>query len=171
MKTVNLKLTGRANFGDPLVYVDGKQATFKKNKFGNLVHEFETDKATAKVEVYRALDVGGFFWFITQLFFFLISIFGIFDIHRKEKFIVVRYNSVIELKDKNDITIKLNTLKENGKPVEIEGDASVVEIENSCEVDTKAKKKVKWLRLTKALLAVGIIVGAILWFVFGYIGM
>ena len=70
MKTLNIKLTGERNLGNAILLVDGKQTKFKKNQFGNIVATCQTENEKVKIEVYKALDVGGIVWFTSQLFFF-----------------------------------------------------------------------------------------------------
>ena len=67
MKTLNLKLTGSENLDNMQIYIDGNQINFKRNGFKNLTSKYETNKDKVKIEVYKALDVGGVFWFITQI--------------------------------------------------------------------------------------------------------
>ena len=107
------------------------------------------------------LDVGGIVWFITQIFFFLISVFGIFDIHRKEKCMVFNFETEVDLKEENKITLQLNSPQENGQAIDVQTDLTNREISNRYYLDTKAKKTLKILRLTKIFLTLAIVITAI----------
>lgn len=157
MKELQIKLTGQLLAGNTVVAVDGEPVRFKKNEFGNIVSNYRTDKDRVNVKVFRMLDVGGIFWFLAQLFFFLISIFGIFDVHRKERCIVIDYEAEIELGEVNSLVLRVNRPQENSKAVEIETELSVREISNVYYVDAKAKKKLKALRIAKLILAAAVI--------------
>lgn len=157
MKQINLKLTGEQYLGEAVVLIDGKQAKFTKNQFGNLVLNHQTENDKIKLEVHKLLDVGGFFWFITQLFFFIITIFGILDIHSKKKYITLIYEAEIELKEENNILLRCNYPKDNAQAFEVETDLSVNEGKNKFFVDEKARKIFKGLLIAKIILALAII--------------
>ncbi len=157
MRELEIKLAGFQNPSEAIIKVDDKFVKFAKNEFGNLVCKYQTENDKVNIKVHRMLDVGGFGWFITQLFFFIISIFGIFDIHRKERCFVVDFESDIDLKEDNKLTLRLNTPQENGKAIEVETDLTKQEISNTYYLDTAAKKTLKALRITKIILALAII--------------
>lgn len=156
MKQLNLKFTGMLP-DDTTVHMDGKQINFKKNKFGNQVATYQTEYETVKLEVYRLLDCGGVIWFLTQLFFFVISIFGIFDIHAKKRYLGLIYEADIELKEENDIILRCYTPKDGSKAFEAETDLVVREESNGYFVDKKAKKIFIFLLISKIFLAIAII--------------
>ncbi len=153
MKEVNLKLTGNEILGETQILIDGHVVHLQRNAFHNLEGSYQTEKGVVKIEVARLLDIGGPWWFITQLFFFIISIFGILDIHRKERCLVIDFMMEVSLEDSNHITLRANALKDDTKTFDIETELSFCEITNRYYLDNKAKKKLKWLLLTKILLA------------------
>ena len=157
MRDLEIKLTSQYDMGEMLVKVDDKPVNLKRNKSGGLIGSCQTENHKVKIQVYRLLDVGGTLWFITQLLFFLVSIFGIFDARHKEKCVVMEYEADVELGENNSITLKLNQQKENEKAVTVETTLAVEELTNRYFVDTKAKKKLKWLKLSKLFLTLGII--------------
>lgn len=161
MKDLELKIIGGQNLGEKIVSIDDKPVKVKNNKFGNIECQYQTENEKVNIKVYRALDVGGVLWFITQLFFFVISIFGIFDIRRKEKCIVVDFEAEVYLKEENKITLQFNPPQENEKAINVETDLTSKEISNNYYVDTKAKKTLKCLKITKIFLAVASIITAI----------
>ena len=140
MKELNLKITGEKNLGNTLIYIDKKPVKFKRNEFKNLVYNYKTMQDKVKIDVYKFLDVGGVWWFLTQIFLFLISIFGIFDVHSKNRYICLDCSFELDLKENNNVTLRCNTPKENTKAIEIESDLKITEISNEYFVDKKAKK-------------------------------
>lgn len=162
MKTINMKLTGSQQLENIAVSINNNPVTFKQNEFKNLVCNYETDASKINIKIYKMLDVGGIWWFITQLFFFVISIFGIFDVHSKNKYLGLVYEGEIELNDNNDITINCKTPKENDKAFEIQTDLVVTEKNNKCYIDEKTKKISKALLIAKIILALAIIATTII---------
>lgn len=161
MKELEIKLTGQQNLGEITINIDDKPVQFKKNNFGNLVCKYQTENDKVNIKIARMLDVGGVLWFITQLLFFVISIFGILDIHHKQKCFVIDFEADVELKEESKILLQLNTPREDDKAISIETDLSVQEITNKVFVDKKAKKTLKILTISKIILALAII-GAII---------
>lgn len=161
MKELNLKLLGDVQMGETMVLIDGKSAKFKRNEFKNLVCHYETPNDSVKIEIYKAMDVGGVFWFLAQLFFFVISIFGIFDVYSKGRAVCFEYKAVVNLSEgKNDISLRYRNVKQDGEAFVADGGDLNVEL-NRRFVDPKAKKKLKILNISKVLLAIAIVAVAI----------
>lgn len=161
MRDLELKLTGTQNSGEMVVCIDDKPVKLKKNEFGSFICKYHTESNKVNVKAFELLDVGGIAWFITQIFFFLISIFGIFDIHRKEKCLVLNFETDVDLKEENQITLQLNSPSENGHAIDVQTALPYREISNSYYLDKKARKTLKNLRLTKIFLTLAIVVAAI----------
>lgn len=157
MRELEIKLTGIQNLNETVVNIDDKPVNVKKNEFGSLICKYQTENDKVNIKIYRMLDVGGFVWFITQLFFFVISIFGIFDVHHKEKCMIVDFEADVDLKEENKITLKFNAPQENAQAINIETDLLSNEVSNKYYLDKKAKKTLKILKITKILLALAII--------------
>ncbi len=163
MKELHLELTGYPCKDNVLVKIDGIPMELTNSKNKNLICKYQTEKEKVKVEVFKLLDVGGWLWFIVQLFFFIITIFGLLDVHHKEKCLVIDFEIEVELKDKSEITLHFNTISENQRPIEIETNSPVKEISNVALVDTKAKKVMKKLKMAKIIFVVAtIIIGIII---------
>lgn len=161
MKELEIKLTGVQTLGETIVKIDDKPIKLKKNEFGNLICKYQTNNDRVNIKVFRMLDVGGPLWFITQLFFFLISIFGIFDVHHKERCMIIDFETEVELKEENKITLQLNSPQENEKAVALQTNLTYEELSNKYLLDMKAKKTLKGLRLTKIFLTLAIIITSI----------
>ncbi len=161
MRNLEIKLTGRQYSGETVLTVDGDPVKFKTNEFGNLVCKYQTESEKVNIKIYRLLDVGGFGWFITQLFFFIISIFGLFDIHRRERCLVVDFECELDLKEESKLTLRFNTPQKNGKALAVETDLTGREISNEYYLDAKAKRVLRGLTVTKIFLALAIVATAV----------
>lgn len=144
MNVLNLRITGALR-GDTFVTVDG--ARVDSNNCA-----IQTEKAQVRVAVCRYVDVGGPLWFITQLFFFLISIFGIFDVHARRKYLVADCQVDVYLKQVCNLTVRINKPKKNVKAAELVGDVWLAEWSNKYVADAKAKKIYIALNITKLFL-------------------
>ncbi len=158
MNEVAVKLTGQQALDGVMVQIDNQPIAFKKNKFGSLVGKYRTSNNKIKIRVFRFIDVGGFAWFITQLFFFLISIFGIFDIHQREKCLIIDYEAEVDLKADNQLTLQLNFPKEDGNAINTQTDLFCREISNKYYLDSQAKRVLGRLKVAKIFLALAIVV-------------
>ncbi len=153
MNVLNLRITGALR-GDTFVTVDGERVE-------GTSCAIQTEKAQVRVAVCRYLDVGGPLWFITQLLFFIISIFGIFDARGRGKYLVADCQTDIYLKQTCDLTVRINPPKKNAKVAEFTGDIWLAEWSNKYVADKRAKKICLALNLTKLFLALAGIGGLI----------
>lgn len=161
MRELEIKLSGSVRLNETAVYIDDQPVEYTKNQNGNWVCKYQTENDKVNVKVYRMMDIGGVGWFLLQILFFLIGIFGIFDINRRERCLVIDYETEVNLNEQSSLTLKFNRPKENQPAITVETDLVTQEMSNTYYVDTKAKKIRKGLVLTKVFLALAII-GAII---------
>lgn len=160
MNQVNIKVTGGIKL-HPVIFIDGKQFKVKKNEFGSLQVAYETEKDSMDLQIFKYLELGGKFWFLFAILFFIISVFGILNPFYDRKCIVIDCHYVIKLKEKNDINIVFNNLVDQGRAIEIKTENEVEEIKNMFYVDKKVKKRWIILIVTQVCVWVAIIVTAI----------
>lgn len=141
------------------VLVNGQREDFKKNGRGSYELQVPSDVNT-EIQIKRKHELLSPLWLVWGLFFFVISCFGIFD---------VRYSKTPALTCKVNIlpgsggTVYFapRTIKD-GKGVLIDsGDCVVDELENTSDYAI-IKKRLKALRIIKALLWVALIVAIVL---------
>lgn len=166
-RTLNLKLSGFGGVGQYSVTADGEQLKFKKNKFGNYECKRPVESDSVKIEVYKYSDTGGVWWFLTQILFFIISVFGIFDVHGKKKFICINFATTIDLSTVPDggevnVTLRRNPPKDGTRAIEVESGAKATVSPNAYFVDAKAKRLNKILIVSKILTAVAVIASVLL---------
>lgn len=157
MRELEIKLTGRTNINETSVYIDDAPVEYTKNKKGQWTCKFQTENDKVNIKVYRMLDVGGILWFLTQILFFIISVFGIFDVHRKERCLVIDFEAEVELTEQNNITLQFALPKEGQAAINVQTDLPTQMISNSYYTDTESKKIRKGLMLTKLFTALAII--------------
>lgn len=151
MNELTIFITKEYYFETYSILIDGTPVKFKKNKAKKLECHYQTPKDNVRIDIYKYADIGGFFWFITQVFFFLVSIFGLFDIYKKNKGIYLNCSLDVSLKDNSVLNIQCNKPKVNEVGVLVETDLSFIETNNVYLVDKKSKIILTLLRLTKVL--------------------
>lgn len=145
------------------VFADGNALKFKKKKNGYEC-EYVTPNKDVNIDVRTVSEVNSKWWWLTSLLFFFFSCFGIFDAHYDKKCTRVKYSATVTLSENeiNVLTVKYNPVSAGFKCVECKGNCTVQETENIYYIDDNAKKRLKKLRLIKALSWVGLVLAAII---------
>lgn len=164
MNNLNFKIVGNSRM-DPVCVIDGNNITLTKNKFGNLEGSFQTEKDEVQVTMFSYLELGGKFWWLMSILFFIISIFGLFNPPYDKKCLKIDYNATIKLKDNSDIVFKINNQKHADKAILVESVCEVVEGKNNLVVDKVVKRRLRIISLCKLLAWIGVIILAILYIV------
>lgn len=157
MNTLNLKFTNALNMENLQIKIDDSRIKLKSNEFKNLQGTYKTDKDRARITIFKPLDTGGKLWFFVQIFFFIISIFGIFDIHRRDKCLGLVYDAEVDLAENGSMTLTCNAPKADSKAFAVSTNLQVNELENAYYVDEKAKKTRKLLLVSKIITAIIIV--------------
>ena len=151
MNTLNLKILGAGKI-NPTINIDGKSVKFKKNEFGSYSTNFTTEKEQVEIVIYKYLEINGKLWFLMSILFFIISLFGLLDTRYDRKCVVVDCKFLVNLQEKTEMTIKVNSLTNEGKAVECTCNTEFQEISNQYYVDKRAKKRLKILLAVKIIL-------------------
>lgn len=146
--------------------VNGKRPKLKKNKSGNHTCVFETQENIAQLSVYKSHYYFGKAWGLWWFIFYIVSIFGIFDIIEDKKCLVVDCKFNIDLNNNTKAILKPVKFEDGGKFIEIECDSTVEELSNIQYRDKNAQKIQKRMKKVKIFLTLFIILCAILGFVF-----
>ncbi len=157
MKELNLKILGSAQI-KPTILIDNKKVKSKKNKYGSYDILYTTEKDHVEVSICKYLEINGKLWFLMSMLFWLISFFGIFDVPYDRKCIVLNCKFNLELKEKNNVSVKFNTIKTQGEAVTIETDSKYEILSNFYYLDKKAKKRVVFLRIFKLISFVLVVI-------------
>ena len=144
------------------VLVNGKNINFKMDKSSRLyVAEYESEEDTVILSTDTFNPYNRRSWWIVGMFFFIITIFGIFDVHEKNNYIY-NYSANIGLGDKDNV---VNLVPKRGKgPVfEVKTTCSYEETSNNKEINRVVNRRRKLLLLSKILfILLCIIVGFVL---------
>ena len=109
MNTLQLKIRNQASFR-PIVKIDDKEVKLKKNEFGSLVANYSSEKEKVKISIYTLPHE-----FDTKYWFYVISIFGIFDVPYARNAYQLQYNGEITLQEKTVIDLTFENKKKEGK--------------------------------------------------------
>ena len=162
MNNINIKIAGANDKIRPNVFIDGKEVKYTKNNYGDLELNYATEKDSIEISICKYLEISGKLWFLMSLFFFVISLFGIFDAQYDKKCIVIDCKYKIKLKEQTNIKFTLCNIENTGRAVVWEGDCECEQIKNEGYIDKKAKKRLKIMLAVKILMWIALIVGIIL---------
>lgn len=156
MNNVNLKVTGGIGL-NPNVIIDNNPVKLKKNKYGSLDGNYQTENSEIELKVCRYLELSSKLWLLMSMVFFIISIFGIFNPPYDKKCIQIDYLCKIKLKETNDIKIKINTQNAGDKAIEVESECKIEEITNTFQIDKVVKKRLVIVRIIEVALWVALV--------------
>lgn len=162
MKTLNITLKGTSKLS-PNVLVDGKFVKLKKNQFGNYIGSIQTEKSEVDLVIQKYHELSGKLWFLMSILFFVISLFGLFDIrYGKNNYVI---DSKFHIKLNEDVTNFAATINLNNAKgaIQFETNAEIKEELNVCFEDEVVKKRKKILLATKIVLWL-MLIGVALYF-------
>ena len=154
-----------------IIMVDDSPAKITKNKAGFYEINGETDNPTVKLSLYEYSPILSPLWILFEIFYFIISLFGLFDNYRNLKGRAVKLNAELSLSEgdnnyilrvlkwrKDQPAVKLER-KDGGENVEETetGVQDVVETDNLCFIDQTIVKRNKILIGVKIAVAVVIV--------------
>ncbi len=158
MNTINLKITGAEKY-NPTIMVDGKTFQTKKNKFGSTTATITTEKDSVEVVVSKTLELADKWWWLWAIAYYIVSIFGIFDIKYDTKCVVFDCKFNLKVTENCSFNLAFNKYAEGGKAVEITSDNEVEEIKNNFAIDKKAKNRWKLYFAFKVVSWVALVIG------------
>lgn len=154
MNKLNIKFRG-GKLKDLLIHVDETPIKLKQNKFGNFDYQYETEKDFVNIKIQRVLEIQSRFWFLWQMLFFVIGLFGIFDKRIDNRCVIIDAEYNISVGENTQVEFVLDYTKPESV-LQLQTEANVEEIKNISYIDKKLKKRRKILRLTKIFTAIGV---------------
>lgn len=152
MNKINLKVMGINSKVLPKIFVDGQVIKCKKNEFGSYQTQIETEKSEIEIIITRKLELRAKLWWLYALISFVVSLFGILEPFYDRKCIAIDCRFKVKINSENNINLRFNSLKSNGKAVVIETENEFEEIKNEYNVDKIAKKRFIILLIIKLLV-------------------
>lgn len=139
-------------FENPLVYIDDKLISPKRNNFGNYTYTLKTDSDKVNLKIINVHELDSKLWFILSYLFFLISFLGIFDKRLDKSCKKFQYESTINLIENSELTIELpRSYKFSTETIISKGNVNEDVITNNFYIDNKLKQKIKILKIAKIL--------------------
>lgn len=168
MNEINFKMRIGA-ISNPTVTVDGEAVKFEKSG-SDYVGNFKTDKDTVELEIFRYHEMSGKLWWLFSLLFFIVSVFGIFDMRLDRHGICIKYKSILHLKEKSEVSLSFNRPIDGKKAVECRCDCEAEQVDNAFYTDKTIKKRMKIMLAVKIVLWIALLAGIVVGVVFGIIG-
>ena len=139
------------------VMIDNEIVVPKKVKKGVYKIDYPTENSSVTLHVRSYSRYQTKWWFVLEIFYFLISIFGIFD-QRFDKYCYTTHCKInLGVSNQTDIKLRIVSPRNNGVVVKIESDLQVQEIENVYKIDEVAKNKQKKLIIGKAFTVLAVV--------------
>lgn len=135
---------------------------FNKSLHYILVVNYQTTKNKVNVKIVKSLEINSKLWWLSEIFFFIISVLGIFDTRADKRCQVTSCDFDVELTKQTNMTVSFNKFEEDGKAVEIESNVAVSENKNVYYIDKIAKKRIKVTRIVKLAFWIALIITAII---------
>lgn len=98
MKVIKLEIAGNTKF-EPEVLIDGKKYGYKKDKYNHRIYTIETDKNELDLQICKWHEEESDIHWLFSIIFFIISLFGIFDIRDSKNANSLKFKSKIRLDD------------------------------------------------------------------------
>lgn len=130
------------------IYLDGEIINVKKRK-KQYVAQHSTANSTSELTIKSYSRFQTKFWWLLEIFYFLISVFGIFD-QRFGKYCYTTHCKIkLNLNEQTNIKLRVIEPRNNGAVVKVESDVDFEEIENIYKIDRGIEKKTRILRTSK----------------------
>ena len=138
------------------VLINGQNVKFERNKKAKLIYtEYMSEDATATISLDPFNPLDKWSWWLLGTLFYIITIFGIFDVHESNKF-VYQYQSIVTLNEGENV-VKLRPMRGKGPILQVESSSPIDEIVNLKDCPKKIKRRHALLVLTKVLIFLGTI--------------
>ena len=160
MTKLDLEFIGLKNM-EGCITVDGKYVKLKKNKQKSYACSIETDKQQVDVVVYKSHNYYGKNWFWWNLLYFVISIFGLFDVRGDKKCLVIDARFTISTEQDTKAILRRQDFEDGARVVEIESSSQIEETKNIQFYDKEAKarqKKMKKFKIATTIISLALIV-------------
>ncbi len=151
MNKIRIKSICNVNL-NTIFLIDGNEIKFKKNKYGNNICEYETEKDEVELNIFSIHELNGKFWFLFAFIFYIISFFGLLNPKYDKKCLDLKYKGKIKLRPNNELTVTFKKCLANQPALTFKGDCDIEDNETNVYMQNPVlKKKLKVLRLFKII--------------------
>lgn len=161
MNNVEIKINGYLD-KKTIIMINEKLVKPKKNKFGGLSVNYSTESETCNLKIFNYFENSGKLWYLIYAVYFLISVFGLFDLPLRKKRLNVVLSTNLNLSEHCTFNVKLNAPKNNEEYATIESENTFEIIDNRAFINTTIKKRIKIYRLFKLFFWLALIIAGIL---------
>ena len=146
------------------VTCDGESVALKRNRYGMLEGVVNTEKDTVCVLVEDFNELRSPLWFVASFFFFIISLFGIFDVRRtydkKGRAQCAAFNVAFK-ENLCELQLKARPFIEGAEAFGTDGNAVLEQLENISQTDKTLRRRVRIIIAMKILLWIALLAGII----------
>lgn len=135
--------------------INGKEQKIKKNKDGTRTCIADIDTKEAEVVISKGHYYSDKLWWLWNSLYFIISLFGIFDIKLNSRFLVNNTKFKVGINGDTKVVLRVRDFEDGGKFLDIESEAKIEETANTYYYDKEASIKHKKMKKIK----IGIILG------------
>lgn len=149
---------------NPIITLDNKILKFKKGNNFNRICEVEVDKDELEIQICKWHELEGKHWFVFSLFFFFISLFGIFDIKQDKVIYSIKCKGKLRCNEQ-DSTCHITLLPfKIGEPIfNYQGNCDIIDIlDNKYFIDEEITRRNNLLKKIKKIIRILAIAAIIL---------
>lgn len=143
-------------------FVDGNETVIKRQKNGisEVVVETDKDKAEIRIANVSMVFLPFWKWFLSTLFFWVISVFGVFDSVSDKTGRVLDVNLTVKTTENAFVKMKFNLFKKDNPAVEVvETDTEIQEISNIYRIDKQAGRRNKAYKIVRIISLIAVAIG------------
>ena len=138
--------------------VNGKPVKFKKTRDKIFSAQVDLKELPiAEIIIYRGNRYAGACWWLFEIFYFLLSIFGIFDTRLDKRFITIDSRFVVDVVTDTTAEFSVNEYVDGGEFVKLNTTANYRTVSNVNYKDESAVAKHKTAKKMKLLIFFGIL--------------
>ncbi len=152
MNTLSIKVVN-PSANNSFINIDGKPVKMKRGENGTGIITYQTENSSVHLSVKTFMEIKGKFWWLTSILYFIVSIFGLFDVRSNRKCRAITYEAELTLTNGDNCTMRLMRWKK-GEPAVTLTDIEKDEKENLCFIDEVALRRKKIMLFVKLALTV-----------------
>lgn len=143
--------------------IDGNEILWTSTKENRLFYSWETEQSEIRLEIFSFHEMSRPKWFWYAFFFFIISVFGIFNRRYEKTGKSVKYEAVIPLsEDITDLNLTFHTFKDEEPAIKTTvNKEEFTPKENIYYIDSQCQKRVKKFKTFEILWWVMLVILAV----------
>ena len=144
-----------------IVYIDGQKIKSEIVKRKDDVYTYASDKDRVNVKIVSFHQADSKWFYFISIFYFLISVFGIFDIRPNKKGMAMVCEFDVAMQESGEIKLCYNKFLPGTPALKIDTDLDIKVIENKFFIDEVVVKRVKTAKYIKLSIFLTLLFGSI----------